>query len=214
MEQHTCSVIPTVVKTALQIAALVTVLVATATAQETTGTGRAGENECGQLETKRSEAARRGDASALGALSRRYVETCRMSREKDAVALAMGDRATAARLMKQPLQALDMAQGCINFQYVTVVCHAEKARALAAMRMGRSAAEVVATGYGVAERAEEAAEHEIKVAMGNRSAMKAEEFKRRIAMARWRLDLIAEGRIELAKAEKEIEQVASVQRSN
>lgn len=170
--------------------------------------------ECRRLEHLRTAAAGRADGASLGALSRQYVERCRMIREKEAVAIAMGDRATAARLMKQWLQALDLAQGCINFHYAAIICHAEKARALAAMRMGRSASEVIATGYGVAGRAQEAAEHEIRVARGNRGALKSDDYSTRMAMARWRLALVAEGRAELAKAEKDVERVVSVQRSN
>jgi len=159
---------------------------------------------CEGLEDSRDEAVVKRDYKRLESLAHTYIEECRAVREKDAIAIAMGEVAFVSRANKDWLQALNQAQACINFHYMAVECHAEKAMALMGLRMPREADEVVKTGYDVADRAQAQADHEIRTAEGRRVNMSGKEYEGRVALARWRLNVIADGRNSLRQIENQL----------
>ena len=170
------------------------------TQDETTG-------RCERLEDAREDAATKRDYKRMESLAQSYIETCRSVREKDAIAIAMGEVAFVSRVGKDWLQALNLAQVCINFYYLAVECHAEKARALLGLRMPREADEVVKTGFEVADRAQAQADHDIRTADGRRSSMSGKDYELRVSMAKWRLNVIDDGRNSLRQLENQMKAV-------
>lgn len=162
---------------------------------------------CGNLEEGRDQAAEAGAWNELETLARTYIEQCRAVREKDAIALAMGDLAYVKRATGAWLESLSLAQACINFHYLAVSCHAAKAVALGGLRMPTEAREVVKTGYEVARRATDQAGHDLRTAEAGKAHMSSGDYSDRVAAAKWKLRLAAEGRKSLQQVEAELNSV-------
>ncbi len=159
---------------------------------------------CESLEDARDNASTRRDLQELESLAQTYIESCRGARDKDAIAIAMSEIAYVRRVRGAWLEALSQAQACINFHYLAVQCHAEKARALIGLRMPREADEVVKTGFEVASRAQAQADHEIRTAEGRRQAMTAKDYDVKVALAKWKLNVIDDGRTSLNQVQTQL----------
>lgn len=110
------------------------------------------EKLCNDLEASRYQAVVSGDAQRIEIEARRFLEACRTGRPKGLVAVALEEVAAGKRLSGRYSEALESANGCLQYHYEAVGCHAEKALALVGLRLHREAREVVETGRGVGAR--------------------------------------------------------------
>lgn len=107
---------------------------------------------CGDLEASRYAAVVSGDAERIEGEARKFLAQCRSNRPKGLVAVALEEVAAGKRLSGRYSEALESANGCLQYHYDAVGCHAEKALALVGLRLGREAKEVIETGRGVGAR--------------------------------------------------------------
>ena len=160
--------------------------------------------ECAAWENKRGFALAARDPQGIELAAREYLNSCRSVREREAIALAMAEVAYANWLRGRSVRALQESHACLVFFYRGVQCHAEKARALTALRERGEASEAVRTGYLVAQEAEASIRSEIR--NWERSLPRPTEggLAGRLELARWKLGLVAEGRARLAAVEDEL----------
>lgn len=107
---------------------------------------------CADLESSRYEAVVSGDAQQIEIAAKRYLEACRTARPKGLVAVALEEVAAGKRLSGRYSEAMESANGCLQYYYEAVGCHAEKALALVGLKLNKEAKEVVETGRGVGAR--------------------------------------------------------------
>lgn len=107
---------------------------------------------CLDLEASRYQAVVSGDAQRIEVEARRFLATCRTGRPKGLVAVALEEVAAGKRLSGRYSEALESANGCLQYHYEAVGCHAEKALALVGLRLHREAKEVIETGRGIGAR--------------------------------------------------------------
>lgn len=110
------------------------------------------EKLCLDLEGSRYQAVVSGDAQRIEMEARRFLAACRTGRPKGLVAVALEEVAAGKRLSGRFSEALESANGCLQYNYEAVGCHAEKALALVGLRLHREAREVIETGRWVGAR--------------------------------------------------------------
>lgn len=141
------------------------------------------DDQCSVLERKRASSLRQRDQEGLQIAAGHYVDTCRSTRSRIEVALAMAELAGVLRNSQQYAAARAQAQACINFEYLAVGCHVEKALALNELGMQSEAKQILRTAAEVLPRLDRANEHKLEVVESGRSKITAEEYDRRARQA-------------------------------
>ena len=104
---------------------------------------------CEVLERERSEALASAQAQRIEGAARRYLTACWNERPKALVAVALEEVAAGKRMSGRYSEALEASNQCLQYQYEAIGCHAEKALALAGMRLLGEAMDVVESGRAV-----------------------------------------------------------------
>src|SRR5574337_1090175 len=118
-----------------------------------------GNASCDQLQKARSDALSSRNMAVLDQAATAYIQQCRTLRSKIEIAQAMAEVAATRRAVGQKQEALKQAQQCIQFEYLALGCHLEKALALDALGMKVEAREVIATAREVIDRLRDAGDH-------------------------------------------------------
>lgn len=130
--------------------------------------------------------------------ARQYLDACRAIEPRNVVAVAMEEVAAARRLTGRASEALSAANACIEFHYEAVGCHAEKALALAQLKLNREARDVVESGRQVGARELERARRDMDGSGMRRHERTAADAQARIRTGALRESLAKRGLERLA----------------
>lgn len=157
---------------------------------------------CAQLQSSRAEALKNRNLADLERYADAFVAQCRFVRSKIEISQAMAEVAGCRRAVGQKQEALNHAQRCIQYEYLGLGCHIQKAYALSDLGMKNEAREVISTGRSVAKRLEDTGNQMAMQAAQGGGRMKPDDIERIGREARARIAMAVEGQRWLAHAQQ------------
>lgn len=160
---------------------------------------------CDSLVQERRRAIAASDSRRMEEAARSYISACRAMVARGLIAVALEEVAAARRLAGRYSEAIQSANECLQFQYEAVGCHAEKALALAGMRLVAEARSVLESGRVVGAKELVKAQSEISTPEPKRGVVSPEQAALRIQAGAMRQMLAKRGLERLAVASAAIE---------
>lgn len=155
-------------------------------------------SECEQVAARRAQAVRSQEALPIEQAARQFLDACREGQPKAAIAMAMEELAASKRLSGRFSEALRASNACLDYHYEAVGCHAEKALALASLRLLTEARDVIESGRVAGARELERAKREMDGSGMRRHERAQEDAEQRIRLAMFRERLAKRGLERLA----------------